>query len=168
MLDIGQSEDLLALQISLLPCLLGYHVIAKRLDELQKADPPKSSSRYRTWIDNYVAADYSAAVEKGCCKYHRVLRSNRYLTSIYPALIEKDAVHQSPKRVGELVKIFIQATKVLAGYNSRCFALLTSHIDGNGILGYGFHAVTWKSELSSVHFKLGLHSFRLRIGWFDR
>ena len=67
-LDIGQSEDWLALQISLLPCLLGYNVIAKRLDEEQKRNPPKSN-RYRTWIDNYIADDYYAAVEKGCGQY---------------------------------------------------------------------------------------------------
>ena len=66
-LDIGASEDWLALQISLLPCLLGYHVIAKRLHEEQKSNPPKEN-RYATWINNYIAEDYCEAVEKGCGK----------------------------------------------------------------------------------------------------
>ena len=65
-LDIGQSEDWLALQISLLPCLLGYNVVAKQLDERQKTHPPKGENRYRTWIKNYIADDYVAAVETGC------------------------------------------------------------------------------------------------------
>jgi len=64
-LDIGQSEDWLALQISLLPCLLGYSVIAQRLQELQKTHPPKTANRYLTWINNYVAEDYSQAVAEG-------------------------------------------------------------------------------------------------------
>lgn len=65
MLDIGQSDDLLALQISLLPCLLGYSVIARRLDKLQKTNPPKLPNRYLKWISNYVADGYSQAVERG-------------------------------------------------------------------------------------------------------
>lgn len=64
-LDIGQSEDWLALQISLLPCLLGYGMIAARLKAEQKANPPKQPNRYQTWIDNYVAEDYVAAVKTG-------------------------------------------------------------------------------------------------------
>lgn len=67
-LDIGQSEDWFALQISLLPCLLGYSVIARRLKEKQKTNPPKSQNRYETWINNYVAQDYTDAVKKGCGK----------------------------------------------------------------------------------------------------
>lgn len=68
-LDIGQSEDWLALQISLLPCLLGYGVIARRLKEAQRSNPPKSPNRYVTWINNYTAADYTEAVKKGCSKW---------------------------------------------------------------------------------------------------
>lgn len=97
-LDIGSSEDWIALQISLLPCLLGYHVIAKRLAEEQKANPPKNTNRYRKWIDNYISDDFCAAVEKGC------------------ALIEKHAVRQSPTRIEELVQIFIQASKLETGF----------------------------------------------------
>lgn len=93
-LDIGQSQDWLALQIALLPCLLGYGIIARRLHDLQATDPPRQPNRYLTWIRNYVADDYTAAVDKGC------------------ALMEKHAVNQSPKRIEELAEIFIHATKV--------------------------------------------------------
>ncbi|QIW95689.1 hypothetical protein AMS68_001207 [Peltaster fructicola] len=97
-LDIGQSEDWLALQIALLPCLLGYGMIAARLHHLQITDPPAQPNRYLTWINNYVAEDYVAAVRTG------------------RDLIEKHAIHQSPKRIEELVKIFIHATKMETGF----------------------------------------------------
>lgn len=66
-LDIGQSEDWLALQVSLLPCLLGYGLIAQRLSGLQRTDSSSAErNRYSTWINNYTAEDYTSAVEKGC------------------------------------------------------------------------------------------------------
>ena len=67
-LDIGQSEGWLALQVSLLPCLLGYGMIAGRLKAEQEANPLMKPNRYQTWIDNYMADDYVAAVHTGCGK----------------------------------------------------------------------------------------------------
>jgi thiaminase len=67
-LDIGASEDWLALQIAMFPCLLGYHHIAKRLSLLQDPSAPKTANRYRQWIDNYIADDYTQAVGKGMGK----------------------------------------------------------------------------------------------------
>ncbi|KAK4167684.1 putative hydroxymethylpyrimidine/phosphomethylpyrimidine kinase 2 [Cladorrhinum sp. PSN259] len=91
-LDIGNSEDWLALQISMAPCLLGYGVIAKHLH----ADPQskREGNMYWTWIENYVAQDYLLAVKTGS------------------ELLERHAVLQSPARIEELVKIFIHATKM--------------------------------------------------------
>lgn len=62
-LDIGQSEDWLALQISMAPCLIGYGEIAKRLH----ADPTtkREGNIYWKWIENYVADDYTEAVKVG-------------------------------------------------------------------------------------------------------
>ncbi|KAI0550263.1 Phosphomethylpyrimidine kinase-domain-containing protein [Xylaria curta] len=90
-LDIGQSEDWLGLQVSLAPCLLGYGAIAKQLH----ADPRTKTegNTYWPWILNYVADDYVQAVQTGC------------------ELIERNAVLHSPSRIEELVKIFIHATK---------------------------------------------------------
>jgi len=67
-LDIGASEDWLALQIAMFPCLLGYHHIAQRLSALQDPTAPKNANRYRQWIDNYIADDYTQAVGKGMGK----------------------------------------------------------------------------------------------------
>lgn len=67
-LDIGASEDWLALQIAMFPCLLGYHYIAQRLSALQDPAAPKNANRYRQWIDNYIADDYTQAVGKGMGK----------------------------------------------------------------------------------------------------
>lgn len=67
-LDIGAAEDWLALQIAMFPCLLGYHHIAQRLSTLQDPAAPKNANRYRQWIDNYIADDYTQAVGKGMGK----------------------------------------------------------------------------------------------------
>ncbi|KAI0195109.1 Phosphomethylpyrimidine kinase-domain-containing protein [Xylaria flabelliformis] len=95
-LDIGQSEDWLGLQISLAPCLLGYGAIAKQLH----ADPrtKMEGNTYWPWITNYVADDYVQAVQTGC------------------ELIERNAILYSPSRIEELVKIFIHATKMEIGF----------------------------------------------------
>lgn len=110
-LDIGQSEDWLALQIALLPCLLGYGLIAKRLKALQRTDPHSRHNRYLKWIENYVAEDYTEAVKKGCgtLRYRRIIFGN---IDIDIASVERHACNQAPARIEELVKIFIHATKV--------------------------------------------------------
>lgn len=61
-LDIGQSEDWFALQISLLPCMLGYGMIAHRLHGLQTTSPPKEPNQYLKWISNYTGHDYNTAM----------------------------------------------------------------------------------------------------------
>ncbi|KAF2431201.1 thiamine biosynthesis protein-like protein (Thi-4) [Tothia fuscella] len=100
-LDIGNSEDWFALQIALLACLMGYGVIAKQLHDDQET--VKEDNRYWKWIENYVAPDYTEAVELG------------------RGLIEKHAVNQSPHRIEELVKIFVQVTKLEIGFwNMGC------------------------------------------------
>ncbi|KAI2630528.1 Phosphomethylpyrimidine kinase-domain-containing protein [Xylaria nigripes] len=95
-LDIGQSEDWLGLQVSLAPCLLGYGAIAKQLhtDSRTKIE----GNEYWPWILNYVADDYVQAVNTG------------------RELMERNAVLHSPHRIDELVKIFIHATKMEIGF----------------------------------------------------
>ncbi|KAI1333685.1 Phosphomethylpyrimidine kinase-domain-containing protein [Xylariaceae sp. FL0016] len=95
-LDIGQSEDWLGLQVALAPCLLGYGTIAKLL-----CDDPQTKTKgniYWPWILNYIAEDYVQAVHTGS------------------DLIERNAVRQSPTRIEELVKVFIHATKMEIGF----------------------------------------------------
>ncbi|KAI9934694.1 hypothetical protein AWENTII_005785 [Aspergillus wentii] len=91
-LDVGQSEDWLALQMALAPCLIGYGAIAKRLHAAE--DTIREGNRYYKWIENYVADDYSEAVELGS------------------ALLEKHVREVSPSRMEELVKIFVRATEL--------------------------------------------------------
>ncbi|KAE8826707.1 hypothetical protein HRS9139_07879 [Pyrenophora teres f. teres] len=95
-LDIGMSQDWLALQIALLPCLIGYSIIAKRLYE----DPSsvRIGSRYWIWIEQYVADEYRQAMMRGS------------------ELVEKHAEGLSASRVEELAKIFVHATNMERGF----------------------------------------------------
>jgi thiaminase II len=95
-LDVGMSQDYLALQIALLPCLIGYGIIAKRLYE----DPNtvRVGSRYWKWIEQYVASEYREAMMRGS------------------DLIEKFATGLSPQRVEELAGIFVHATNMERGF----------------------------------------------------
>ncbi|KAJ6179605.1 hypothetical protein N7519_010066 [Penicillium mononematosum] len=91
-LDVGQSEDWLALQVALAPCLIGYGAIAKRLYTGEKH--PSRGNTYWKWIENYVADDYTKAVQIGS------------------ALLEDHMQHVSPSRMEELIKIFVRATEL--------------------------------------------------------
>ena len=91
-LDIGMSQDFLALQIAQLPCLIGYGIIAKRLYEDPKT--VRKDSKYWKWIEQYVADEYRGAMMRGS------------------ELVEKHAAGLSPSRVEELAKVFVHATKV--------------------------------------------------------
>lgn len=62
-LDIGQSEDWLALQVALAPCLLGYGAVAQML--VGHRDTRREDNIYLKWIENYVADDYMQAVQAG-------------------------------------------------------------------------------------------------------
>ncbi|KFH43942.1 putative hydroxymethylpyrimidine/phosphomethylpyrimidine kinase-like protein [Hapsidospora chrysogenum ATCC 11550] len=95
-LDVGQSEDLTALQIALAPCLLGYLAAAEMLRD--HPDTVREGNRYWAWIENYIAEDYTESVRLGS------------------ELLEKAAVLQSPSRIEELVKIFVHATKMEIGF----------------------------------------------------
>lgn len=74
-IDIGHSEDWLALQICFAPCLVGYAMIAKRLS----ADPSimREGNVYSTWVENYIAEDYVTAVKAGSGIYE----AGRYITT---------------------------------------------------------------------------------------
>ena len=95
-LDIGHQQDFFALQMALLSCLIGYGAISKRLFD----DPrtKREGNRYWKWICNYVADDYVEAMRLG------------------RELVEKEARKTSVHRVEELVNIFIQGTRLEAGF----------------------------------------------------
>ncbi|KAK4138159.1 hypothetical protein BT67DRAFT_437510 [Trichocladium antarcticum] len=87
-----EKEDWMALQMAMAPCILGYGVIGKQLHADSRSK--REGNLYWSWIQNYVAEDYQAAVETES------------------ELLERHAVLQSPARIEELVKIFIHATKM--------------------------------------------------------
>ncbi|KAH7088350.1 Phosphomethylpyrimidine kinase-domain-containing protein [Paraphoma chrysanthemicola] len=95
-LDIGQSQDWLALQVALLPCLIGYGMIARRLYE--DSQTLRVGSRYWEWILQYVGQDYMDAMMRGS------------------DLIEEHAGKQSVSRIEELARIFIHATNMERGF----------------------------------------------------
>ena len=66
-LDIGQSQDYLALQLAMAPCLLGYFAVAEMLRDHK--DTKREDNRYWAWIENYVAEDYTEAVKLGSGKF---------------------------------------------------------------------------------------------------
>ncbi|KKA30835.1 hypothetical protein TD95_004665 [Thielaviopsis punctulata] len=91
-LDIGASEDWLALQIAQAPCLLGYGEIGAvwaSHPELKKEENP-----YWSWVANYSSENFVAAVDFG------------------KKVLEEYIVKQTPDRIEELVKIFIHATRM--------------------------------------------------------
>ncbi|KAK5014608.1 trifunctional hydroxymethylpyrimidine kinase/phosphomethylpyrimidine kinase/thiaminase [Cryomyces antarcticus] len=111
-LDIGHSEDWLALQISMLPCLIGYGEIARRLHNDPNTE--REGNRYWQWILNYVADDYTEAVRVGSGAFPRFLLVA--VVDFFSDLVEKHAVRQSPNRIEELVRIFVHATKMETGF----------------------------------------------------
>ena len=116
MLDIGNSEDWLALHISFAPCLIGYGEIARRLYH----DPrtKRENNPYWKWVLNYVADDYSLAVKTGRGESNPQRPAIIQLIKV-SELLEKHAVRQSPYRLFELLQIFIRATKVR---HQKCFS----------------------------------------------
>ncbi|KAG7041047.1 putative hydroxymethylpyrimidine/phosphomethylpyrimidine kinase 2 [Colletotrichum scovillei] len=95
-LDVGVSEDWIALQMALAPCLLGYGAVAKQLHGDVKTK--REENMYWKWIENYVADDYVGAVKTGS------------------ELIERHAALQSPSSIERLIKIFIHGTKMEIGF----------------------------------------------------
>ncbi|EPY53716.1 TENA/THI family protein [Schizosaccharomyces cryophilus OY26] len=89
-LDTGSQQDLAALEFAQAPCLIGYHLVARRL---MKEPFRNVSGPYQRWIDNYYCEDYISAVCRGC----------RQLEEIVLTL--------SPERIQELIEVFIRATK---------------------------------------------------------
>lgn len=98
MLDIGQSEDWLALQMALAPCLLGYGAVAQMLAAHPDTVREQQANTYWPWIENYGAADYVEAVRLGS------------------ELIEKKICQCSPARIEELIEIFIHGTRMETGF----------------------------------------------------
>lgn len=137
-LDIGQSEDWLALQIALLPCLLGYGMIAARLKAEQEGRTMGTANRYQTWIDNYVAEDYVRAVQTG--RGERRLSAGRtllYADEVYSADREacREAVADEDRGAGQdLCACYEGTLKAKLNCQDREADMGT---DGDRVLGHG-------------------------------
>lgn len=61
MLDIGNTSDWLALQMSFAPCVIGYAEIAQVLNK----DPStmRDGNKYWQWIETYLQPDFLVAVQ---------------------------------------------------------------------------------------------------------
>lgn len=76
---MGQSEDWLALQMALAPCLIGYGAIARRLHSDENT--LRQGNQYWKWIENYVAHDYAEAVRLGSGKRNCIHSMGVYLNN---------------------------------------------------------------------------------------
>ena len=96
-LDTGMRGDLLALQVALAPCVIGYAEIGTRLaarpGALTVANP------YRVWIEEYCGAPYRQVAANAQAQLERL--ADRYAT---------------PAREAELVAIFKEATRLEADF----------------------------------------------------
>lgn len=111
-LDVGQSEDWLALQMALAPCLIGYGAIARRLHGAQGT--LREGNRYWKWIENYVADDYTEAVRLGSGKWQPdpEVEFGGIWANWMIELLETHMRQVSPSRMEELIQIFIRATEL--------------------------------------------------------
>lgn len=96
-LDTGMRGDLLALQVALAPCVIGYAEIAARLTTNPLAKSPNNP--YREWIAEYAGEAY----QQVACRARDQIESlcSRYAT---------------PARQKELQAIFTEATRLEIGF----------------------------------------------------
>ncbi len=125
-LDVGASQDWLALQMALAPCLLGYGIAAERLFREEGSVSGEKGNRYWRWVENYAADDYKEAVRVGrgmfidvssllwCCPLLGCVRREPFAQQqlTFTELIETNIIKQSPSRIEELIAIFVRATEM--------------------------------------------------------
>jgi len=63
--------------MALAPCLIGYGAIAQRL--YREKSSKREGNRYWKWIENYVAEDYTQAVEIGSGTTHATAYERSYI-----------------------------------------------------------------------------------------
>ena len=92
-LDTGMRGDLLALNVALAPCVIGYAEIATRLAGRPNAHA--ATNPYRVWIAEYAGAPYQEVAAKALAHLERL--AELYVT---------------PVREAELITIFQEATRL--------------------------------------------------------
>ena len=96
-LDTGMRGDLLALQVALAPCVIGYAEIGARL--AARPGALDETNRYRVWIAEYAGAPYQAVADKARAQLERLA-----------------ATYATPARATELTAIFKEATRLEVGF----------------------------------------------------
>lgn len=96
-LDTGMRGDLLALQVALAPCVIGYAEIAARLTNHPLATSPNNP--YREWISEYAGEAYQQVASKARDQIDSL--GNRYAT---------------PTRQNELQATFKETTRLEIGF----------------------------------------------------
>src|SRR5207253_10737374 len=91
-LDTGMRGDLLALKVSLAPCVIGYAEIATRLPAY--SDAQVSTNPYRDWIAEHAGAPDQEVAAKARAHLHRP--ADRYATPAHEA--EPAAIFRQPHR----------------------------------------------------------------------
>jgi thiaminase/transcriptional activator TenA len=92
-LDAGMRGDLMALQVALSPCVIGYAEIAARF--AARSNPRVAINPYRAWIDEYAGKPYQEVGAKARARLDHL--ANLYVT---------------PQREIELIAIFKEATRL--------------------------------------------------------
>jgi thiaminase/transcriptional activator TenA len=96
-LDAGMRGDLLALEVALAPCVIGYAEIATRL--AARPNAYAATNPYRAWIAEYAGTPYQDVAAKA--RAHLEELADRYAT---------------PAREVELTAIFREATRLETGF----------------------------------------------------
>ena len=96
-LDTGMRGDLLALQVALSPCVIGYAEIGTRL--AARPNALAETNPYRVWIAEYAGAPYQEVAAKARTQLERLA-----------------AAYATPAREAELAAIFKEATRLEIGF----------------------------------------------------
>ncbi|KAF2150155.1 putative thiamine biosynthesis protein (Thi-4) [Myriangium duriaei CBS 260.36] len=131
-LDTGMQQDWLALQIAMLPCLLGYGMVAARLVEQYRGRNKGDQSEGARLVASLrsVAEREEGAEEMNIVTLEETEDSGTYRQWIenYVAddyteavrkgceLVEGYAAKQSPARIEELMQVFLHATNMETGF----------------------------------------------------
>jgi thiaminase/transcriptional activator TenA len=96
-LDTGMRGDLLALQVALAPCVIGYAEIGARL--AARPGALAATNPYRIWIEEYSGAPYQQVAANALTQLERLA-----------------GLYATPAREAELVAIFREATRLEADF----------------------------------------------------
>ena len=110
LLEVGYSEDWLALQVAVIPCMVGYKAIGKHL--LESTSTVREGNRYWKWIENYAGDEYNQATDIGSGGFSLHRNVQWQMLRLPKASLEQHAANLSQQRIEELVKIFIRAIQV--------------------------------------------------------